>query len=154
MEIAPAGSYTLVPSTFVPKEEGDFSLSISSNMGFDIELIPQEGAGMYSRTLTGNWQAAPPSRRHLPISDVFSLVLGLRINREGFKIQFTTPLLSCTSASSQTSSGSHLSCFVRWLTNVVLFALAEYACKRRRSHQLRLPFIYTPEGPTGQRENW
>ncbi|KAL7417396.1 hypothetical protein BDY24DRAFT_374743 [Mrakia frigida] len=52
--VAP-GIYTLVLSTFEPKQETPFTLSVESTLPLDLKPIPQEGAGMFSRTIKGVW---------------------------------------------------------------------------------------------------
>ncbi|EJD46911.1 cysteine proteinase [Auricularia subglabra TFB-10046 SS5] len=72
-----AGDYTLVISSFKPKELGAFLLTVESSVPFSLDPVPQEGSGMYAKTLTGSWAEAtaggPPSsgRYHLnPFYDV------------------------------------------------------------------------------------
>ncbi|PWN53961.1 hypothetical protein IE53DRAFT_383488 [Violaceomyces palustris] len=50
-----AGTYTLVLSTFEPNQEGPFSISVECSSPFKMSPIPQEGAGMYHRTLRDRW---------------------------------------------------------------------------------------------------
>lgn len=56
------GDYTIVVSSFNPKELGAFALTVESSVSFTLEPIPQEGAGMYSTTLRGAWYALPQYR--------------------------------------------------------------------------------------------
>ncbi|EPQ55287.1 hypothetical protein GLOTRDRAFT_41696, partial [Gloeophyllum trabeum ATCC 11539] len=49
------GEYTLVVSAFEPDQQGKFSLQVASNRPFELEPIPQEGAGMYTKTVRGTW---------------------------------------------------------------------------------------------------
>ncbi|EPQ32386.1 uncharacterized protein PFL1_00582 [Pseudozyma flocculosa PF-1] len=61
------GTYTLVVSTFQPGQVGPFVLSVECSTPIRIQPIPQEGAGMYARTIRGGWSKArgtaggPPS---------------------------------------------------------------------------------------------
>lgn len=50
-----AGEYTLVLSSFEPQHMGPFTLKVESSHSFNINPIPQEGAGMYSRIIRGSW---------------------------------------------------------------------------------------------------
>lgn len=65
-----AGVYTLVVSTFLPAQEGEFSLNISSTLPLEASLLPQEGAGMFSRIGRGAW--CVPSRPSRKGADVLS----------------------------------------------------------------------------------
>ncbi|KAG2015319.1 hypothetical protein CC2G_008602 [Coprinopsis cinerea AmutBmut pab1-1] len=52
----PPGEFTLILSTFDPETTGPFNLKIESVTNpFDVRLIPQEGAGMYSKSFIGSW---------------------------------------------------------------------------------------------------
>ncbi|TFK50844.1 cysteine proteinase [Heliocybe sulcata] len=65
----PPGDYTVVVSAFEPEQQGKFSLQVESPYPFDMESIPQEGAGMYNKTVRGAWDndtaaGAPPYNRY------------------------------------------------------------------------------------------
>jgi len=49
------GDFTLVVSAFSPTHLGDFSLLVSSSRWVEVEPIPQEGAGMFAKTMRGEW---------------------------------------------------------------------------------------------------
>ncbi|KAF7297900.1 Calpain catalytic domain-containing protein [Mycena chlorophos] len=51
------GDYTVVLSAFEPTHLGTFSLEAQSSLPFDLKPIPQEGAGMYSKSIRGAWTA-------------------------------------------------------------------------------------------------
>jgi len=51
------GSYVIICSTFGNAQEADFSLRIQSSEPASLASIPAEGAGMFSRTLKGKWNA-------------------------------------------------------------------------------------------------
>nr|GAT49101.1 predicted protein [Mycena chlorophos] len=51
------GDYTVVLSAFEPTQLGTFSLEAQSSLPFDLKPIPQEGAGMYSKSIRGAWTA-------------------------------------------------------------------------------------------------
>lgn len=51
----PAGTYTLVVSSFQPLHEDTFELSLHSSLPLQVTPIPPEGAGMYSRVVKGAW---------------------------------------------------------------------------------------------------
>jgi calpain-7 len=50
-----AGVYTAIISTFEPGKTGTFDLSLESTLPITLTTIPQEGAGMHQRLLTGAW---------------------------------------------------------------------------------------------------
>jgi calpain-7 len=50
-----AGQYTLIISGHSPRHQGPFQLSVESVERFELEPIPQEGAGMYSKSMIGDW---------------------------------------------------------------------------------------------------
>ncbi|ORY29529.1 hypothetical protein BCR39DRAFT_531983 [Naematelia encephala] len=49
------GTYTMVVSTFEPRETGSYTLTVESTGPIKLEQLPPEGAGMYSRIVTGSW---------------------------------------------------------------------------------------------------
>lgn len=49
------GDYTVVLSAFEPDQTGKFTLKVESPSRFEIKAIPQEGAGMYVKTVRGEW---------------------------------------------------------------------------------------------------
>ncbi|KAJ7725649.1 hypothetical protein DFH07DRAFT_758588, partial [Mycena maculata] len=51
------GDYTVILSAFEPNQMGPFSLEVESSLSFDLKAIPQEGAGMYAKTIRGAWNA-------------------------------------------------------------------------------------------------
>ncbi|KAF7350967.1 Calpain catalytic domain-containing protein [Mycena sanguinolenta] len=63
-----AGDYTIILSAFEPNQLGAFSLEVESSLAFDLKAIPQEGAGMYAKTVRGAWTAqnamGGPSFKH------------------------------------------------------------------------------------------
>lgn len=55
LEFYIAGEYTVVLSSFDPAHQGRFSLHAQSSLRNSLALIPQEGAGMYTKTVRGEW---------------------------------------------------------------------------------------------------
>ncbi|KAI0338367.1 cysteine proteinase [Trametopsis cervina] len=55
MKSLPPGDYTLVVSAFEPRYTGSFNLKIDCSTRIDITTIPQEGAGMFKKTVQGAW---------------------------------------------------------------------------------------------------
>jgi hypothetical protein len=49
------GDFTLVVSAFSPTHLGEFSLPVSSSRWVEVDPIPQEGAGMFAKTMRGEW---------------------------------------------------------------------------------------------------
>lgn len=71
------GDYTVVLSAFEPDQTGKFTLKVESSSRFDIKAIPQEGAGMYVKTVRGEWDSTtavggPSQNRyhHNPVYEV------------------------------------------------------------------------------------
>lgn len=52
-----AGDYTMVVSAFEPRHLGPFVIRADCSQAFDLKAIPQEGAGMYNKTVRGAWYA-------------------------------------------------------------------------------------------------
>ncbi len=50
-----AGTYTLIASTFLPGQECDCRLRVESSLPVSVSPLPQEGAGLFSRTGKGAW---------------------------------------------------------------------------------------------------
>jgi len=53
------GDFTLVVSAFSPTHLGEFSLLVSSSRWVEVDPIPQEGAGMFAKTMRGEWCVLP-----------------------------------------------------------------------------------------------
>ncbi|ODO06320.1 calpain-like protease palB/RIM13 [Cryptococcus wingfieldii CBS 7118] len=51
----PPGSHTLIISAFEPGQTGNFSFTFEATAAVALSTIPAEGAGMYSRTVIGQW---------------------------------------------------------------------------------------------------
>ena len=49
------GDFTLAVSAFSPTHRGAFSLLVRSSRRVEVEPIPQEGAGMFAKTVRGEW---------------------------------------------------------------------------------------------------
>ncbi|KAJ7270120.1 hypothetical protein B0H12DRAFT_1310818 [Mycena haematopus] len=71
------GDYTIILSAFEPNQLGAFSLEVESSFAFDLKPIPQEGAGMYAKTVRGAWTVRSamggPSFKHYAQNPVFEL---------------------------------------------------------------------------------
>jgi hypothetical protein len=86
----PAGEYTLVVSSFQPEATGSFSLKVESmNNPFEITPIPQEGAGMYAKTIIGSWYANQLSS----INEKYSRSAGKRVTPGVAQRQPNLPLI-------------------------------------------------------------
>jgi hypothetical protein len=53
------GDFTIVVSAFSPTHLGEFSLLVSSSRWIEVDPIPQEGAGMFAKTMRGEWCVPP-----------------------------------------------------------------------------------------------
>ncbi len=51
---AEAGAYTVLVSSY-EREEGQYALTVEGSAPVTLAPIPQEGAGMYARTIGGRW---------------------------------------------------------------------------------------------------
>ncbi|KAG2104085.1 uncharacterized protein F5147DRAFT_704998 [Suillus discolor] len=51
------GDYTVILSAYEPDQMGKFTLKVESPSRFDIKAIPQEDAGMYVKTVRGEWDS-------------------------------------------------------------------------------------------------
>ena len=54
-----AGDYTVILSAFEPSQTGKFTLKVESTSQFEFKAVPQEDAGMYVKTLRGEWYVPP-----------------------------------------------------------------------------------------------
>ncbi|KAF8150505.1 hypothetical protein K438DRAFT_1865522 [Mycena galopus ATCC 62051] len=72
-----AGDYTIILSAFEPNQLGAFSLEVESSLAFDLKAIPQEGAGMYAKTIRSAWTQqnamGSPSFKHYAQNPIFEL---------------------------------------------------------------------------------
>ncbi|KAI0295295.1 hypothetical protein BC826DRAFT_1104390 [Russula brevipes] len=66
----PPGDFTLAVSAFSPTHFGEFSLFVCSSRRIEVDPIPQEGAGMFAKTMRGEWanSACPRYSLELPAS--------------------------------------------------------------------------------------
>ncbi|KAJ6593314.1 hypothetical protein B0H19DRAFT_1215467 [Mycena capillaripes] len=71
------GDYTIILSAFEPNQLGAFSIEVESSLAFDLKAIPQEGAGMYAKTVRGAWTTenamGGPSFKHYAQNPIFEL---------------------------------------------------------------------------------
>ncbi|EXX62593.1 hypothetical protein RirG_160290 [Rhizophagus irregularis DAOM 197198w] len=49
------GDYTIIVSTYEPGLIGEFTLTVASNVTFNVTSIPLEGAGMFKKVIQGQW---------------------------------------------------------------------------------------------------
>ncbi|KAI0279076.1 hypothetical protein BGY98DRAFT_933386 [Russula aff. rugulosa BPL654] len=63
----PQGDFTLVVSAFSPTHLGEFSLLVGSSRWVEVDPIPQEGAGMFAKTMRGEWTNATHPRYSLEL---------------------------------------------------------------------------------------
>ncbi|KAG1746435.1 hypothetical protein EDB19DRAFT_1894215 [Suillus lakei] len=77
-DLAP-GDYTVVLSAFEPDQTGKFTLKVESPSQFEIKAIPQEGAGMYVKTVRGEWDsmtaAGGPSQNRYHRNPVYEVTI-------------------------------------------------------------------------------
>jgi calpain-7 len=51
------GDYTIILSAYEPDQTGKYTLKVESPSRFEMKSIPQEGAGMYVKTVRGEWDS-------------------------------------------------------------------------------------------------
>ncbi|KZO90603.1 cysteine proteinase [Calocera viscosa TUFC12733] len=68
-----AGTYSVIVSSFEPETLGQYKLQVECSQSFDIKPIPQEGAGMFSKRLQGQWNGVGSERTSQ--KPVYELVL-------------------------------------------------------------------------------
>ncbi|KAG2063826.1 hypothetical protein BDR04DRAFT_1235377 [Suillus decipiens] len=73
------GDYTVVLSAYEPDQTGKFTLKVESPSQFEINPIPQEGAGMYVKTVCGKWDsmtaAGGPSQNRYHRNPVYEVTI-------------------------------------------------------------------------------
>lgn len=73
------GDYTVVLSAYEPDQTGKFTLKVESPSQFEIDPIPQEGAGMYVKTVCGKWDsitaAGGPSQNRYHRNPVYEVTI-------------------------------------------------------------------------------
>ncbi|KAF7289323.1 Calpain catalytic domain-containing protein [Mycena indigotica] len=71
------GDYTVILSAFEPNQMGPFSLEVESSLAFELKTIPQEGAGMYFKSIRGAWNGqnamGSPSFKNYAQNPVFEV---------------------------------------------------------------------------------
>ncbi|GAA5922238.1 hypothetical protein JCM1841_000694 [Sporobolomyces salmonicolor] len=83
------GSYTLVVSSFQAIHEASFDLVVRSSLPVQVAPIPSEGAGMYSRSMSGSWSEGLDGGSNAPMRNpTFKLDL---TKPTGMKIRLQTP---------------------------------------------------------------
>lgn len=55
IESLPAGQYTVIVSSFEPRMSSDYLLRVESSTQFDVNSIPSEGSGMFSKNIKDIW---------------------------------------------------------------------------------------------------
>ncbi|GAA5915726.1 hypothetical protein JCM5296_004368 [Sporobolomyces johnsonii] len=83
------GSYTLIVSSFQPIHEASFDLVVRSSLPVQAAPIPSEGAGMFSRSVSGSWSEGLDGGSNDPLRNpTFKLDL---TKPTGVKIRLQTP---------------------------------------------------------------
>ncbi|EKM60408.1 uncharacterized protein PHACADRAFT_167770 [Phanerochaete carnosa HHB-10118-sp] len=107
-----AGDYTMVVSAFDNRHLGTFAFNIDCSTRFDLKPIPQEGAGMFSKVIRGEWTTetaagAPKFERykHNPIHELklpsqSQVLIRLQLANPGIIISLNVTLFLLTSAKS------------------------------------------------------
>ncbi|KAI5448818.1 cysteine protease, partial [Naganishia albida] len=65
LTLAPSlvGVYTLIPSTFESGKASQAFIRLESTVPLEVSIVPQEGAGMFSRVVKGRWSSATAAGR-------------------------------------------------------------------------------------------
>jgi calpain-7 len=58
-------------SAFSPTHFGEFSLLVCSSRCVEVDPIPQEGAGMFSKTMRGDWCVLSSLALHVLVVPIF-----------------------------------------------------------------------------------
>jgi calpain-7 len=87
-----AGDFTLAVSAFSPTHRGAFSLLVRSSRRVEVEPIPQEGAGMFAKTVRGEWYVTSVSVVFLSVGPV-PLLTDFRTNGTNprYTLELPTP---------------------------------------------------------------
>jgi len=78
------GTYTVIVSSFEPGQLGSFQLRFECSQPLEVNPIPQEGAGMFAKILSGKWsgKASATTREpefHISLKSASNLILRLQM---------------------------------------------------------------------------
>ncbi|KAI0669613.1 hypothetical protein C8Q78DRAFT_1070706 [Trametes maxima] len=112
-----AGDYTLVVSAFEPRHIGRFDLRMESSDKFEITPILQEGAGMFSKVVKGEWTranaAGGPSFGNYAANPTYEINVPVTSQLK-FRLQLVRPTptaslnLTMFNTSAGATSGAHI----------------------------------------------
>lgn len=118
------GTYTLVVSTHASRQECEYELELQSTTSIVLKPIPQEGAGLFSRTVSGSWCVA---RGPVPRADV--VLIEPPSHASGRR-----PLRSAARRSASTGATRRIRCAcTRTLTSCESLTLPAVRTSRRRA---------------------
>ncbi|KAI0645166.1 hypothetical protein C8Q79DRAFT_756199 [Trametes meyenii] len=113
----PPGDYTLVVSAFEPRHTGRFDLRVESSDKFEITPVLQEGAGMFSKVVKGEWTQASaaggPSFGNYSANPTYEINVPVASQLK-LRLQFVRPLstaslnLTIFHPSVGSTSGAHI----------------------------------------------
>lgn len=66
------GDYTMIVSAFEPQHMGPFTLKLECSHHFELETVPQEGAGMYHKVIRGHWYVSFNTRIWVPLNPTWN----------------------------------------------------------------------------------
>ncbi|CED84342.1 Cytosolic Ca2-dependent cysteine protease (calpain), large subunit (EF-Hand protein superfamily) [Phaffia rhodozyma] len=72
------GVYTLIVSSFFPRSLGSFKLGVQCSCAIDLQPIAPEGAGMFTRTVRGEWNSNGNPVYRLSLTKAGSIFLRLQ----------------------------------------------------------------------------
>ncbi len=123
------GDFTLVVSAFSPTHLGEFSLLVCSSRWVEVDPIPQEGAGMFAKTMRGEWCVRAlhsRSGRPGPVSDFLLSCRTISARpRYSLELPIPTDVKSVPTLIIPFLSHSH---GVSFFVDPIRASLAEFAC--------------------------
>jgi hypothetical protein len=133
------GDFTLVVSAFSPTHLGEFSLLVCSSHRVEVDPIPQEGAGMFAKTMRGEWYVL-----HLtfwPSCSIFSDIIDpvFLIMQDRWFSSAIFPQVAHTHRCQVSPHSPHSQPFPSYHVLTVLRSLSTLANPIRVSHHLQNP---------------
>ncbi|KAI0048831.1 cysteine proteinase [Auriscalpium vulgare] len=141
------GDYTVVVSAFEPSHQGAFRLHVESSHRLQLEAIPPEGAGMFTKIVTGEWNGASSSGPRYELSVSTASQIKIRLQLLEPKSSFTNVSIFSASSSAQlgkpvVSSGPYTDALSGAVTNLTSLRPGKYVV---------VPSVYDDKGEGGFR---
>lgn len=68
LSVAKAGDYTLIVSAFESRHTGPYTFKVECSTRIELSPVPQEGSGMFSKPVRGEWYAMISKRSFLVLT--------------------------------------------------------------------------------------